>query len=99
MESLKEWGIAIVGKGGGGKALVAALNATEKFTTLSGTTIGGSNAIAGYGLNVGLHVAADAGTVTMVAATGIDLLMHAGCYSSALNATGQANIPANPGMF
>lgn len=99
MESLKEWGMAVVGKGGGGKALVAALNATEKFTTLSGTTIGGSNAIAGYGLNVGLHIAADAGTVTMVAATGIDLLVHAGCYSSALNATGQANIPANPGMF
>jgi hypothetical protein len=93
MGSLKEWGLAIVGKGGGGKALVAALNSAETFTTLSGTTIGGSNAIAGYGLNVGLHVAADAGTVTMVAATGIDLLMHAGCYASAQNATGQANIP------
>jgi hypothetical protein len=91
--SLKEWGIAVIGKGGGGKALVATLNHAETFTTLSGTTIGGSNAIAGYGLNVGLHVAADVGTVTMVAATGIDLLVHAGCDSSARNATGQANIP------
>lgn len=38
-------------------------------------------------------VAADAVFPLAVAATGSQVLMHAGCYSEALNATGQANIP------
>ena len=38
-------------------------------------------------------VAADVVLPLAVAATGTQVLMHAGCYSSAYNATGQANIP------
>lgn len=35
----------------------------------------------------------------LVAATGVDALVNAGCANSALNATGQANIPMAPTMF
>ena len=93
MESLEQWGEAITLKGGGGTALVYALNKEGTITTLSGTVSSGSNAIGGKLLGTTLHFIADIGTGTMVAATGIDVLVHAGCANSALNATGQANIP------
>ncbi|MGA9669718.1 MAG: hypothetical protein WBQ94_10935 [Terracidiphilus sp.] len=99
MGSLKEWGLAIIGKGGGGTATVALLNKydTRTITTLmSSTTIGSS---VGSGLGNLLHFSADVGSGAMVAATGIDLLVHAGCANSALNATGQANIPMAPTVF
>lgn len=86
--SLKEWGIAIVGKGGGGKALVATLNRPDTFTTLSGTTVGGSNAIGGGLLDGLLHGLAKLGTVSMVAATGTDVVMHAGCLGAGPTANG-----------
>ena len=35
----------------------------------------------------------------IVLATGVDVLVQAGCANSALNATGQANIPMAPTMF
>ena len=79
--------------------MVALLNKAETFTTLTGTTVGGSNAIAGNLLNKALYISADAATVSMVDATGIDLLVHASCANSALNATGQANIPMGPTVF
>ena len=99
LESLQQWGEAIIGKGGGGTALVYALNNEGTITTLSGTVSAGSNAIGGKILANTLHFLADAGTGAMGAATGIDVLIHAGCANSALNATGQANIPMAPTMF
>ena len=44
-------------------------------------------------------VAKDAVFPAAAAATSIQILVHAGCANSAVNATGQANIPANPGYF
>ena len=44
-------------------------------------------------------VAKDAVFPAAAAATGVQILVHAGCANSAANATGQANIPANPGYF
>ena len=44
-------------------------------------------------------VAKEAVLPAAVEATGIQVLVHAGCANSALNATGQANTPANPGLF
>jgi RHS repeat-associated protein len=99
MASLEEWGLAIIGKGGGGTAAVALLNRynTQTITTLAGSTTIGSSV--GNGLAKLLHFSADVGSGAMVAATGIDLLVHAGCANSALNASGQANIPMAPTVF
>jgi hypothetical protein len=93
LESLKQWGEAIVGKGGGGTVMVYLLNKEGTITTLRGSVSAGSNAIGGKILSGTLHFIADAGTVASVAATGIDGLVHAGCDSSARNVTGQANLP------
>jgi hypothetical protein len=38
-------------------------------------------------------------TPLVAGATGAQIIMHAGCANSALNATGQANTPVNPGYF
>jgi hypothetical protein len=51
------------------------------------------------GIHAGEKFAGRLAVPAIVAATGVDLLVKAGCANSALNATGQANIPLAPTMF
>jgi hypothetical protein len=75
-----------------------AIGNTE-FLSLTGsasTTVVSPTATA---IHAGEKVAGRLAVPALVAATGIDVLANAGCANSALNATGQANIPMVPTMF
>jgi hypothetical protein len=88
LEALKEWGLAIIGKGGGGTLATAALN---KYNTQTITTVFGETTIAssaGSGLGTLLHTTAAVGGQATGLATGIDVVMHAGCLGAGPTANG-----------
>jgi RHS repeat-associated protein len=98
MTSLKQWGEALTVKGGGGKLAVRAFNRFDKqsLVSLSGEVVFESSKDNGpayasgtaFGLDTGLHAIAKSGTVTMIYATGFDVLAHAACYNLGFQTAG-----------
>jgi RHS repeat-associated protein len=95
-ENGKIWLEAVVGKGGGTFG-AGIYNDAKEIQTLNGIThVSSTVEELTHGL---LGVVGKAASIATFYGTGVDVLVHAGCANSALNATGQANIPMAPTMF